>query len=214
MALTPEQHQTLTELSDTVKDPILKKDLQRLTEEYRPTPDFKAQFEELPDGSVVEIINDFGSTRIVVRDSSNQDSTPTLYYAGNRESMRGRVFTGTRLSDLNWEDFEEMHVLTRESDKPKAMDPLDDFEQFECGDREWLVLEDRADYDWWANNVRMSIHCDVVSLHDCGDLSPYTYVLESEMDDGNLMYTYPLYARKDGGDAAVDIAFRRKFDLD
>lgn len=126
MALTPEQHRTLTELSDTVKDPILKKDLQRLTEEYRPTPGFKTQFEELPDGSVVELINDLGSTQIVVRDSSNQDNTPTLYYAGNREYMRGHVITDTRLSGLNWEDFEEMHVLTRESDKPKAKNALAD----------------------------------------------------------------------------------------
>lgn len=214
MALTPEQYQTLTELSDTVADPILKKDLQRLTEEHKPTPDFKAQFEALPDGSVVELINDLGGTQIIVRCGRIQNGASTLYYAGTREDMCGQVVPGAECGGLAWGSVREMHVLTRESDKPKAKNSLDDFEQFECGGREWLVLEDRADYDWWANNVRMSIHCDVVSLHDYDDLVPYTYVLESEMDDGNLIYTYPLYALKDGGDAAVNIAFRRKFNLD
>ena len=215
MALTPEQYWTLTELSDTVKDPILKKDLQRLTEEHKPRPDFKAQFEALPDGSVVEFINDLGSTQIAVRDKENQDNAPTLYYAGDREHMRGKVITGSSLHDLNWEDFEEMHVLTRESGKPKAKNSLDDFEQFECGGQEWLVLEDRADYDWWANNVRMAAYFDVISLrpHDVS-CDPYTYVWEDVMDSGELEYTYPLYARKDGDTATVNYSFLSEFNLD
>lgn len=217
MAFTQEQYDTVLEAINNTNLPTnLKADMVQIMDKGNPVRprDFQQEFFDLPKGTVVEAIDCFGSTRIIVRDSSNQDNIPTLYYGGNRESMWGHVFTVSSLRGLNWEDFEEMHVLTRESGKPKAKNSLDDFEQFECGGREWVVLEDRADYDWWANNVRMSIHCDVVSLHAYDDLEQYTYVFESEMDDGNLIYTYPLYARKDGRDASVDIAFRRKFDLD
>lgn len=214
MALTSEQYRTLTALSNTVKDPILKKDLQRLTEEYKPTPSFKAQFEALPDGAVVETINALGDTQITVRRRLDQQDARTLYYSGNRENMRGQVINGWGCTNLVWENIKEMHVLVRESDKPKHKNSLDDFEQFECGGREWLVLENRADYDWWANNVRTNIHNDVVSLHPHDEYCLYTYVREAEMDDGNLTYTYPLYASKDGRDASVNDAFRRKFDLD